>query len=551
MIEFLRPGALWAIPLAGVPAVLHLWGRVRARPTPFTAVDLLREAAHTHFSTERLRRWLLLLVRTLLILALILFLARPGFRGAMGGGAVRGVLLLDASYSMQASQLGESAFDRARNIARAVVQSGDQWGLVVFSDRVEKSVSPEGDPNRILLALEAARPTFRGTNFSRGFAEAAKHLKGAGPIVFLSDGAAHGVSTGTVVWDKRCTVVAAEMVARRPNAGIMGIHGTPPPWAEILGWGENPVRTWALWQGGRWTARGNVRWETTGRGRAIVPLGKGVSELALRSDSLPPDDRWFFVSGTRTPFSVCLVNGAPSLSPVGDETYFIRPVLDSLSSAGMTVVGASPAHLASFSFSDQSVVVLLNPPPLSSAAGERLTAFVESGGGLWVTAGDRGGASSLKDLLPLVSLSPGDGAEGLEWCGGDILSGLEGLLWNRVQADRFISGDLRPGAQVVVRAVRTKRPLLSVHSRGRGRVAFWGSTLDRDWTNLPAKPAFPVLVGDLLPWLSGPPRGEGEGEGPLFVGDAIFLPGEEGRPLSVHRPDGQIADGMGARSVGV
>jgi hypothetical protein len=540
-MEFLRPGALWAIPLAGVPAVLHLWGRFRARPTPFTAVDLLREAAQPHFSTERLRRWLLLLARTLLVLSLVFFLSRPGFRGAVGGENLRGILLLDASYSLQSSQLGESAFDRARTIARALVLSGrtgDRWGLVIFSDRVEKSLSPEEDPQQILLALDAARPTFRGTDFSIGFAEAAKHLNGAGPVVLLSDLAAHGLSAGTFSWGKGRPVVAVEMIPRRGNVGVTGIQGGVPPRVEMRGWGEHMARTWTLRHGDRWSARGHVRWEA-GRGSAIFPLGKGISEFVLSPDSLSPDDRWFFVSDSRALFTVCLVNGAPSLSPVGDETYFIRPVLDSLSSSGLNVVSVAPAQLSSLDLTEQTVVVLLNPPPLSEMAVERLTEFVSSGGGLWVTAGDRGGALSLSDLLPLASLSSGPVAEGLEWCGGDTLPELNGLLWDRVHADRYLSGQIRPGAHVVVRTGRTKMPLLSVESRGRGRVAFWGSTIDRDWTNLPAKPAFPVMVGHLLPWLSGPP-GE-ESRGTLFVGDAIERLGEVGRPLLVKRPDGRAA----------
>ncbi len=92
MIEFLRPEFLGALPLAGVPVALHFWGKARARPTPFTALDLLRDAAQTRFSTEKIRRWLLLAARTFLLLALILFFAKPGFRGVLGSQTHRGVL---------------------------------------------------------------------------------------------------------------------------------------------------------------------------------------------------------------------------------------------------------------------------------------------------------------------------------------------------------------------------------------------------------------------------------------------------------------------------
>ena len=548
MIEFLHPTVLGALPLAGVPVALHLWGKARARPTPFTALDLLRDAAQTRFSTEKIRRWLLLAARTFLLLALILFLAKPNFSGALGAQNVRGVILLDASYSLNASQAGEIAFDRARHIARALVQarlSADRWGLVIFSDRVEKSFSPDEDPKIILQALDTARPTFRGTSYAVGFAEAKKQLTQSGPVVLLSDLAAHGLShekvPGETPWG---SVVAVEVVSRRSNSGILGIPrgglGVIPR-AEILGWGETPVRTWSLRHEGRWVARGQVRWE---KGRGVVSLspGAGVSELALDPDTLSTDDRWFFVNETKKPFSIGLVNGAPSLSPVGDEAYFLRPVLEGLSSVGLQGVIVSPGDLSTQNLSEKEVVVLLNPPPLPPATLERLLTFVEAGGGLWVTAGDRGGFQSLAGLLPLTQMSIHEIDEELDWSESDLFPELKGLLWNRVHVDRVLAGTPGPGAQVVVRSARTKTPLLTVLSRGQGRVALWGSTIDRDWTNLPAKPAFPVLVGVLLPWLSGSQAKENPSA--FFVGDTIEREGEEDRPLHIQRPDGR-SDRMG------
>lgn len=544
MMAFLRPEALWLFPLAGLPLVLHFWGKVRARPTPFTAIELLREAAQTRISTEKIRRWILLAVRTLLFASLILFLAKPGFRGALGSNKIRGVILLDASYSLNASQSGETAFDRARGMARALVQSkhtGDRWGLVIFSDRVEKSISPDEDPKILLQAIESARSTYRGTSYAVGFAEGEKQLKGNGTVVLLSDLAAHGLSNEPFSQEKRLnSVVAVEVVSRRTNAAITGIRpgGVGESLrAEILGWGETPIRTWSLKREGRWDARGQVRWEA-GRGGAVFSPGPGVAELNLSPDSLPTDDRWFFVSHAQKPFSVCLVNGAPSLSPVGDETYFIRPVLDGLSSAGIKVRDSSLGDLSPTTLSETQVMILLNPPPLPPATVDQLTEFVEAGGGLWVTAGDRGGLPSLGGVLPLHQLTSKEMDEGLEWSGSDVLLDLKGLLWDRVHVDRAWAGTPRSGAQVLVRTGRTKKPLLTVSSHGRGRVALWGSTVDRDWTNLPAKPAFPVLMGRLLLWLAGN-QGQ-DNPSAYFVGDVIGRGGEENRPLHVLRPDGRV-----------
>jgi hypothetical protein len=542
MIEFLRPWFLAVLPLAMIPLALHFWGRFRSSPTPFTALELLREAARDRFSTERLRRWFLLLVRTLLLVAVMLFLARPGFRGVGGGDSVRGVILLDASYSLQVSHAGQTAFDRGRTIAQTLLQNkkkDDRWGLVVFSDRIESSYAPDEKIQTLLQGLGEARPTFRGTRFLSGFQEAAKFLPQGGAVVLISDMAAHGWE-GKLFEDATFSgVVAVEVVPPQTNGAVTGLL-TGGPGEErrvsLHSWGDATPRTWTLRPEGRPEARGVVRWEN-GAGTVHLPLGKERAEFALNPDALSVDDRWFSVSNLPHVTTVYLVNGAPSLSPVGDETYFIRPVLDRLSLAGTNVVVVSPTDLTPSPLAHADVVVLLNPPPLPLSAVEALSGFVESGGGLWITGGDRGGAVSLQPLLPLSDLKLQEVDEGLEWVGGDLFPSGNGLLWSRVHVDRAVVGRPRPGATIVLKTRRSKRPLLTLSAQGRGRVALWGTTVDRDWSNFPTKPAFPILIGDLLNWVSGSVPDETLQS--VFVGEPLERSGNGQSPLHVLRPDGR------------
>lgn len=542
MIEFLRPGALWALPVAASPWVIHFWGRVRAQPTPFTALDLLREAAHTRFSLERLRHWILLALRTLLLVALILFLAKPGIRGALGSHEP-GIILLDASFSLNATHSGQTAFERARTLARTVISGSptDRWGLVIFSDRIEKAVPVEKDSQAILQALEKAEPTFRGTSYSVAFAEVDQLLKKGGTLLLLSDLAAHGGDFERIPGESVAdALVAVEVVPQQPNAGIVGLTSGPMernPHGEVWAGGETPVRTWTLRRNGRRIAQGPVRWDG-GKGLVTLPPGPGDSELDLNPDSLSTDDRWFFVGDSEKPINGLLVNGAPSLSPVGDESYFIRPVLDHLSTQGIQFVGASPTDLATKDLSKTPVILLLNPPPLPSSTVARLTTYVENGGGLWITAGDRGGLQSFETVLPLSSLSAQEINDTLEWSETGLLSPLKGLAWGRVHVERGVTGSLDPGAVTVLRTGKSKTPLLSVVFRGKGRVALWGSTADRDWTNLPAKPAFPVMVGHLLRWLAE--NQEKETPFASFVGEPIKRTMDGEGPFSIRRPDGQV-----------
>ena len=78
MIGFLHPWVLAALPLAALPIILHLLKRREPPTVPFPAVRYLRTATEEHQRRFRLQNWLLLLVRSLLIVALILAAAGPG-----------------------------------------------------------------------------------------------------------------------------------------------------------------------------------------------------------------------------------------------------------------------------------------------------------------------------------------------------------------------------------------------------------------------------------------------------------------------------------------
>ena len=81
MISFLHPWVLAALPLAALPIILHLLARREPPTIAFPSVRYLRTATEEHQRRLKLQHWLLLLLRTLLILA----------RDAEGPPAVRRV----------------------------------------------------------------------------------------------------------------------------------------------------------------------------------------------------------------------------------------------------------------------------------------------------------------------------------------------------------------------------------------------------------------------------------------------------------------------------
>ncbi|MCU0706732.1 MAG: BatA domain-containing protein [Pirellula sp.] len=103
-MSFLQPWMLLALPLAAIPIVIHLVNQRRFQTVPWAAMRFLLEANRMSSGYTRLRQWLILAMRTLAVLALVLFTARPLTSGIMallnGESGTQAIVILDRSPSM-------------------------------------------------------------------------------------------------------------------------------------------------------------------------------------------------------------------------------------------------------------------------------------------------------------------------------------------------------------------------------------------------------------------------------------------------------------------
>ena len=125
-----QPLLWWGLPFAAAPLVIHLINLLRHRRVRFAAMEFLLASQRKYRTRVRLQEWLLLVLRTAVVAGIVLALAQPRWRHALGtllgGGRTLHVLLLDDSYSMaDASADGRggagTAFDRARGVADRVL----------------------------------------------------------------------------------------------------------------------------------------------------------------------------------------------------------------------------------------------------------------------------------------------------------------------------------------------------------------------------------------------------------------------------------------------
>lgn len=224
MLNFVvsSPVFIAMLPLAGLPVLFHLFLKVRKRSLPFSTLMFFQHADPRMSARKRIREWLILLLRTLLIAFLLLALARPVWLGTGTGGDVAHVLLIDNSGSMAApAPDGNTRLYHALAAARALVGHMDDGDTAALVTLVQDPavLLPEG-LTRDRAVLRAALGRIEATHASgnpgmamnRAFALLRKNAATRGEVHVFSD-------LQTTEWGQGGTALPA-----RPAGTWLALH---------------------------------------------------------------------------------------------------------------------------------------------------------------------------------------------------------------------------------------------------------------------------------------------------------------------------------------
>jgi hypothetical protein len=480
MIGFLHPWALFGLAAAGIPVLLHLLARREPPTVVFPAVRYLITTTREHQRRLKLQNLLLLLVRTLLVIALVLAAAGPTLplRGVPGHAPSALVLIVDNSPSSGAVVGGSPRVAQLRDAARRVLaratpddalwlltadgilQRGDAATLGARVDELDVS------PHRLDLgaALGLARDVLAAD-------------PRMGETVLLSDVQASAVSSvqpGTPV------LVGRPDVPPPPNVGIDQLQTGAQPWSG---------------DGGR------VSVVLAGDSGLAVPL---TARLAER----PPRQALGRVGGAVT----LALPGVPS----GWWTLTAELAPDELRADDRRIGVVRVAPVARVAWDSASRYV--------AAACEVLAANRRIARGGEVTFGRLGRGNSVvqppADPAELGALNRALAARGIGWSYGrlaiDPAVTDSGPVIGRVPvARRYVLQATGSGRTGVLASVAGEPWLVR-----SGDVVLLGSRLDPSWTGLPLAAGFMPFMDLLLNRLA---RGEvilAQGA----PGDAVPLP---------------------------
>lgn len=557
-MSFANPWLLLGALAVFIPLLVHLFDRRRPREVPFAALAFVLRSQRRTASRLRLKRLLLYALRTLIFLAIPFALARPEFsseaRASAAGGLAATAVVLDTSLALRWRD-GHPLFDDAKDEARAALRAlaPEEPATLVPCTRSPMAVAPLGfDRARLLSAVDDVKPGFEVADLNRCLEVAARALDDS-PLsgrrlvlvsvltqTSLQLEASPPVSLSAKGEKVKPDVVLRDVVRGRttPNRAIIDARAEPAPQVGPRAWQFTfTVRNFSTQAQRDLELRLEVNGVVVGKGFVdLTPEGTAIKTLAhrftqggtvtitgaLAADGLPEDDTRSLVLSVPRELTALIVNGSPAAQKYRDEAYFFDSALVATGSPVRAVVRDADAAWRE-PLGAYDVVLLLNVEAPGVEQARALAAFVEAGGGLFVSMGDRVDPDTWNQrmgaLLPRAlrvvktAVEPGAPDAATRAARLEQVSSThpifapftgrarEGLLGARFFRYALFEGE-GPGSEVLATMDDGAPAFLSAR-RGSGRVLVYASSVDRDWSDLPIRTAFLPLAQRVAAWLTG------------------------------------------------
>lgn len=140
-MTFLNPAVLFGLLAASIPVLIHLFNLRKLKKVEFSTLIFLKELQKNKIRKVKLKQWLLLLLRTLIILFLVFGFARPTLRSTFIGSSstakTTAVFILDDTFSMSVVDTKGSYLNQEKETALrllAQLQDGDEAELILVSE---------------------------------------------------------------------------------------------------------------------------------------------------------------------------------------------------------------------------------------------------------------------------------------------------------------------------------------------------------------------------------------------------------------------------------
>ncbi|MEM9345727.1 MAG: BatA domain-containing protein [Planctomycetota bacterium] len=565
-MPFLAPLLLFGAVFAAAPIIIHLLNRRQFKLVEWAPMEYLKLTLRTNRRRLQLEQWILLAIRTLLILILIFAVARPFLSGNTAaawlslGGRTSRVILIDDSLSMGLTNAGESSFQRSTEQAAALIESiGTQDNLtVVTTSSINAPLSrdtalTQEEANELADEVRKLDPVESANNWAATLAELADLLEGTAnsskEVRIFTDQRAAGWSADAAEQAAKLEAMGVKVVMIKVGSGSQGnaslsdlaptsgvaLAETPIEFTATIDTDGDPqfkVDYATLSIDG---VESPIKLPEIAPGQRGVELrlshtfdepGQHTIELRLPDDALPGDNSRSQIINVAESVRVLLVDGQPGIAARDSEVFFLAQLLYSGSTPIKTTVLPDTEWFEQPTVGNYDLVVLANVERIPRRRAEQLQSMVEAGSGLIIFTGDQVDPTAYNSdlfdngngLLPAkIELGEAMEVEGLilEQIDNSPMPVLQQLYLEKPallsktsprKVARVIlpNSDERKDTRVLARWNAQGQPPAAIEKQvGKGRVVLWTVTADREWSDWPTEASYFIGIRELALTIAG------------------------------------------------
>jgi len=573
-MTFLNPLVLFGLAAAAIPILLHLLNLRKLKTVEFSTLRFLHELQRTRMRKIRLRQWLLLIVRTLLIAFLVFAFSRPTLKGSIAGlgtSAARStiILLVDDSPSMGIPNAEGVIFDQVRTMIQQIAglaRPGDELHILRLSgssgsDTSGSLWSPERAP-LVVRSLSLSNRSYGYANLLRQALDIAGRAQTANREIYLMTDlqASHFAqdpeaadTTQMTVPNVRVFLVGFNQLSHE-NAAVASCMMESRILAQnrplsirttVRNYGEQPMRNSvvSLYLDGVRVAQQTVDISPEGSAAltlSATPRRRGVIGGAVRieDDVLEIDNSRYFSAAIPDTVNVLIAGATPENARFASLALTLSG--DSSIAGLFHVDRVTDNQLAYTDLQKYDVLVLSAPHALSPELASRIVSAIRQGKGLLVFPGSGLNAVELNtDLIgplgiPPIAL-PGPLADDRENAGFIRFRAID--YAHPIFTGMFEREHTAGGTQPAIESPRIRsaatlatgttgstlisltdgRPFLREYQAGTGRVLLCAVDAGTEWSDFAVRGIFAPLLHRSILYLAMPQVAKDE----AHVGDPL------------------------------
>lgn len=554
-MTFLNPLLLFGLVAAAIPIIIHLLNLRKLRTVEFSTLQFLKELQRTKMRRVKVRQWLLLALRVLLVAAVVMAFARPALRGSLanvGAASTHAkttlVIVVDDSPSMTVRNERGVLFSQAQELTLQIldlVKEGDEVYFIPLSSvHTMENPLPTHDVVALKNVLEKLSPTFAFVPFRDALGVAARVLsesKNVNREVYLvTDAQATHLRMqqrdSADLFDDRVKLFVADVrqgsTTEANNVGVTEAAVTSRIVAQdkpatlraaVFNASAEPLRGAVLSVYMDGTRMAQDAFEAAPRAfvshtLSVVPKRRGMvpGYVQLEDDLFEADNRRWFV--LHVPDHVAVLCVGATLNDTRFPALSLTLDRDSSGSGLFDVEAIAESQFSARDVNRYDVLILCGVKDISSGEADRLGRFVEAGGGMIIFPGKDMDIENYNAVLfprlgiPKVQVTPPtetrEQAESRSFLSFSTVE-FEHPLFTGL-FDRSAKQQAKPSIESP-RIFRTIIPQLGVNGnsliqlsdgtsflteyrRGAGTVLLFSVEAGVQWSDFPLKPLFAPLV---------------------------------------------------------